>query len=186
MSCIIASNQPIYQALLEKAKSYPEDKVYQKKAYKNVAKNLLTFEKNLYSLYYLSTHRKFLVPGAGESILEFIREFIAKDRNPPSLISTKSMDDVRELAKTAQRCIIDKALWPFVYGTENPPKPEPKSEPEQKYTQNAMKDVNSVTLPGPPLTTTITYITIETTQSLDDIMKCIKAMNVSVTINPPK
>jgi hypothetical protein len=75
---------------------------------------------------------------------------------------------------------------PKVEASRQEPEQKPEPEQKQKYTQNAMKDVNSVTLSGPPLTTSITYITIETTQSLDDIMKCIKAMNESVTSNPPK
>jgi len=183
MSCIIASNQPIYEALLEKAKSYPEDKVYQKKAYENVAKNLLTFERNLHSLYtsnVIVCLKLFPVPGAGYSITKFIKEFIETSKATTSstlTYSTQAMDEARRLA--AQNA-------PKVEASRQEPEQKPEPEQKQKYTQNAMKDVNSVTLSGPPLTTSITYITIETTQSLDDIMKCIKAMNESVTSNPPK
>lgn len=166
MSCIIASNQPIYQALLEKAKSYPEDKVYQKKAYENAAKNLLTHQYNIYK------GDGQAIPGVGESITNFIKEFIKTEVFPSG--NEKSAKDAMEEARRL--------------AAQNAPKvePEQKPEPEQKYTQNAMKDVHSVTLPGPPLTTTITYITIETTHSIDDIMKCIRAINESVTSNPPK
>ncbi len=142
-TCIVPSNQPIYEALLEKAKSYPEDQVYQKKAYEKVANNLLTFEKNLHSLYtsdVIVCLELFPVPGAGYSITKFIKEFIETSK-PASNETTSNKVEVA---------------------------------------------VNRVTLPGPLLTTTTTYTTIDTTQSLDDILKSILGMNERVTSNPPK
>jgi len=258
MSCKVAANQPIYQALLEKAKSYPEDNMYQKKAYEKVANNLLTFEKNLYSLY---DSFDLYVPDAGQSITNFIKEFIKTEVFPPTTsstltYSTQAMEEARRLAaqnapkvevpeptcivpsnQPIYEALLEKAksypedqvyqkkayekvannlltcnrnlhnlytsdvivcleLFPvpgagysitkFIKEFIETSKPASKPASKPTTSNKAEVAINSVTLPGPPLTTTITYITIETTQSLDDIMKWIRAMNESVTSNPPK
>ena len=46
-TCVISQNQPIYQALLDKATTYPADKPYQAKAYRTAAESVLSYDKNL-------------------------------------------------------------------------------------------------------------------------------------------
>lgn len=76
MSCVIPKNQPIYQALLDKAASYPADKIYQVKAYKKAAESVLTYDKNIYDEF--ATYNSFLSPptNIGNKIEYFIYEFI--------------------------------------------------------------------------------------------------------------
>ena len=76
MSCSVPVNQPIYQALIDKAASYPADKSYQAKAYKKAAESVAAWNYNLYNDYIPS------VPGVGISIQKFIEEFIKA--NPES------------------------------------------------------------------------------------------------------
>jgi len=47
-TCAVPANQPIYQALLEKAASYPADKLYQAKAYRKAAQTVAAFNRDLY------------------------------------------------------------------------------------------------------------------------------------------
>ncbi len=49
-SCIVPANQPIYQALLEKAATYPPDKVYQANAYRKAAEKILNSNINIYDV----------------------------------------------------------------------------------------------------------------------------------------
>lgn len=132
MSCIVPANQPIYQALLEKANSYPEDKVYQKKAYENAAQNLLTCENNLYSLDFPIDFYNWLIPGAGQSITNFIKDFIKTEVFPSTTsstltYSTQAMDEARRLA------------------AQNAPKvevPQPEVGPENKpVATNPLQDI---------------------------------------------
>jgi hypothetical protein len=67
--CIISQNQPIYQALLDKAASYPADKFYQTKAYQKAAESVSKWNYNLYNDYIPS------IPGVGISIENFIYDF---------------------------------------------------------------------------------------------------------------
>lgn len=77
MSCIVSDNQPIYQALLDKAASYPADKVAQYKAdaYKSAAEAVLHLTNNLYDRIFIRPS-----PGIGFKTEQFIWEFI--DNNP--------------------------------------------------------------------------------------------------------
>lgn len=47
-TCAVPANQPIYQALLEKAASYSADKPYQAKAYRKAAQTVAAFNRDLY------------------------------------------------------------------------------------------------------------------------------------------
>ena len=118
MSCKIASNQPIYQALLEKANSYPEDKVYQKKAYENAAKNLLTHSYDIYQVldkgkWYQGDGQA--IPGVGTNILNFIKDFIKTEVFPSGneKYAQNAMEEARKLA------------------AQNAPKVEPQPEAKQ-------------------------------------------------------
>lgn len=75
-TCYESVNQPIYQALLDKAASYPPDKSYQAKAYKTAAESVRTWNYNLYQDLLLS------VPGVGYSIENFIKDFIHTNPQP--------------------------------------------------------------------------------------------------------
>ena len=72
MACCNPANQPIYQALIDKAASYPANKAYQAKAYRKVAENLLNYEHSIYENYY----RLWDIDGVGQSIEDFVRFFI--------------------------------------------------------------------------------------------------------------
>jgi hypothetical protein len=78
MSCTTPINQPIYQALIDKANSYPADKAYQAKAYKTAAESVRTWNYNLYNDYIPA------VPGVGASIQKFIEEFIQTNSSSDS------------------------------------------------------------------------------------------------------
>ncbi len=73
MSCVIPANQPIYQALLDKAASYPADKPDQIKAYKKAAESVLSYNRNFYDSSIIEP-----IPGIGKKIEEFIDDFVAK------------------------------------------------------------------------------------------------------------
>lgn len=74
-TCVIPANQLIYQALLDKAASYPVDKPYQAKAYKNAAESVLNYDKNIYIEYEPQ-------PNIGNKIEEFIYQFIHANSDP--------------------------------------------------------------------------------------------------------
>jgi hypothetical protein len=73
--CVVPANQPIYQALIDKAASYPAEKAYQAKAYKKVAENLLNFELSIYENYYNLMN----IDGVGQSIEDFVWFFIRNE-----------------------------------------------------------------------------------------------------------
>jgi hypothetical protein len=82
MSCSVPANQPIYQALIDKAASYTASatqKPYQAKAYKKAAESVATTDQNIY--------RKFPIgmPGIGDKIDDFIIEFIKANPEPTGL-----------------------------------------------------------------------------------------------------
>ncbi len=93
MTCIVPQNQPLYQALLDKAASYPPDKHYNAKAYKDAAEELLTFTHDVYE----DSHFMYLY-GIGDSIREFIRNFISNKKqstkkalsNPPKPVKNNT------------------------------------------------------------------------------------------------
>jgi hypothetical protein len=77
--CKVPANQPIYEALLAKAASYPADQPYQAKAYKKVAESVLTHTWDINEIARKGTwwqgegqH----VPGIGGSTLCFISDFV--------------------------------------------------------------------------------------------------------------
>lgn len=121
MSCSVPVNQPIYQALIDKAASYPADKSYQAKAYKKAAESVAAWNYNLYNDYIPS------VPGVGISIQKFIEEFIKA--NPESKPSSM-WEQLKEI------------VTPELYTNKNPrrsprivaksPAPKPAVKPVSK------------------------------------------------------
>ena len=95
-TCTISQNQPIYQALIAKAASYPTDKIYQSKAYKYAAESVRICNYTLYNDYMPS------VPGVGYKIAEFIDNFIRTEVFPTTTMkadpAAKAMDDARKIA----------------------------------------------------------------------------------------
>ena len=77
MTCRVPANQMIYQALLNKAASYPADKNYQAAAYRNAAESVAAWFYDLRKDYILA------VPNVGPSIAKFITDF----NNHPCSIS---------------------------------------------------------------------------------------------------
>lgn len=108
MSCTIPANQPIYQALIDKAASYPADKIYQAKAYKKAAESVLNYNKSFYNSI-IET-----IPGIGQNIEEFIDDFVAsnplKAPEPVLTGAAKAMDDARKAAAAAAPK--DVTAWP--------------------------------------------------------------------------
>ena len=74
-TCVVPQNQPIYQALIDKAASYPADKIYQSKAWKIAADSVAEADRNLYT-----EGRVYQLNGVGVRIEDFINKFI--DNHP--------------------------------------------------------------------------------------------------------
>jgi DNA polymerase/3'-5' exonuclease PolX len=81
MSCVIPQNQPIYQALLDKAASYPADKLYQAKAYKNAAESITSYTLNLFEISEIYPDK---IPGIARHIEGFIYDFIENNEKKMS------------------------------------------------------------------------------------------------------
>jgi hypothetical protein len=106
MSCSVPANQPIYQALIDKAASYTADKSYQIKAYKNAAKTVLSYGENLYDKLLRGGGFTYPFPsGIGISIENFIYDFIKA--NPESK-PTSIWEQLKEM------------VTPELYTTEKP------------------------------------------------------------------
>ena len=111
MSCSVPANQPIYQALLDKAASYPADKPYQAKAYKKAAESVLSYDVNIYSEYAKYKNLYSLPANIGEKIEDFIYEFIEANPAPAPLTgAARAMDDARKAAAAAAPK--DVTSWP--------------------------------------------------------------------------
>jgi hypothetical protein len=124
-TCVISQNQPIYQALLDKAATYPADKPYQAMAYRTAAESVLSYDKNLYEAYRGQLPCPSIY-GIGNKIEEFICEFV--ETNP---VVTSSGDEVRVLNADEFAAAIAASL-------ETPPNPV---EPAQKEMDEARERV---------------------------------------------
>jgi hypothetical protein len=91
MTCVIPNNQPIYNALLDKAASYPSDKAFQIAAYKKAAEGVRTWKYNLYGDDHYEDH--YDVPGVGSSIGVFIEDFIESNPALTSVPNATNTDD---------------------------------------------------------------------------------------------
>lgn len=98
MPCIIDENQPIYQALLDKANSYPSNRGVQAKAYQNAARSIMRYHANIYEEF--STYNGFDIRPdyIGPRIEEFIKNFI--ETNPASNEMDTKSDKVNPTAYT--------------------------------------------------------------------------------------
>lgn len=82
ISCTVPDNQSIYQALLDKAASYPADKTYQVNAYKKAAESVLIHTWNIYDVIRNNTWYQGYVPNVGCGIKNFIQDFIKANPEP--------------------------------------------------------------------------------------------------------
>ena len=137
-TCTVPANQSIYQALLDKAASYPADKPYQAKAYKKAAETVLTYEVNIYSEYAKYNSLYSLPANIGEKIEDFIYEFIKAGAAGKLTGAVKAMDDARKAAAAAAPK--DVTVWPNddaersafqarVAASNAPEVPKPVAEP---------------------------------------------------------
>ncbi len=109
MSCVISANQAIYQALIDKAASYPADKPYQANAYKNAAASILNYNTNIYAeqendSYFIPIFMD--IPGIGSKITNFINNFVKN--NPQSStsvtpVSSYPTNDLRRSSRVANK-----------------------------------------------------------------------------------
>jgi hypothetical protein len=106
--CSVAANQPIYQALLDKAASYPADKPYQAAAYKKAAQIVATYPSNIYSEFAKYCAFEELPAGIGYRIGQFINEFI--EANPKPAVPSNPMDAARVFAAASAPKMT--TVWP--------------------------------------------------------------------------
>lgn len=97
-TCTISQNQPIYQALIAKAASYPTDKTYRIAAYNCAAKSVLTWNYNLYTEFLPA------VPSFGPSITSFVQEFIKM--NP----TTNTVSNAGSAVNTVRKAILEAPI----------------------------------------------------------------------------
>ena len=112
-TCSVPQNQPIYQALLDKAASYPADKPYQAKAYKKAAESVAASTCNLYNS---NESYPEMLPGIGLHIEPFIYNIINNSPKPSAPITpanwgTQSTETARKLA--AKNAPNDVGVWPI-------------------------------------------------------------------------
>jgi DNA polymerase/3'-5' exonuclease PolX len=91
MSCSIPANQPIYQALLNKAASYPADQ-WRASAYRGAAETVRKYNANIYDEFAEYNGFAGYKPMAiGKSTEQFIREFINSQKSvPPTPVEVSS------------------------------------------------------------------------------------------------
>ena len=99
MNCSVPANQPIYQALLDKAASYHTDNLYNAKAYNKAAQSVLTHTWNIYDIAKNNSwHQGQGQYIAGEGIRTFIKDFIRTEVFPPEKYSEKAAEAARKIA----------------------------------------------------------------------------------------
>lgn len=103
MPCIVPANQPIYEALITKAKSYPADKVYQSKAYMTCADKIANMTKSIYDDLILGSWYSGGL--CGIRVEAFINEFIKANPPAPAPYTEDAMNEARRIA--AQNAPVD-------------------------------------------------------------------------------
>ncbi len=98
MNCIIDKNQPIYQALLDKANSYPSNRSVQAKTYQNAARSIARYHTNIYKEFSIYDGFDIRPDYVGPRIEEFIKDFI-KTNSTSNEMGTKA-DKVNPTAYT--------------------------------------------------------------------------------------
>ena len=132
-TCVNPANQPIYQALLDKAATYPADKIYNIKAYQNAAQYIFTTDKDMSDGIYET------IPGIGIKIEEFINTFVDNIH-------------IQKPSKPVEEIPTQKPLWSTIdytpYGPANPRrsqrligKPTPKYFNELDETIEIIQDI---------------------------------------------
>jgi uncharacterized protein YnzC (UPF0291/DUF896 family) len=96
-TCVIPQNQPIYQALLDKAASYSADKPYQTKAYQKAAESIAALNRSIYDDLILEKWESW-IPGIGPSIEKFVNDFIAANPQPPQYNAEEAMNEACKIA----------------------------------------------------------------------------------------
>lgn len=91
-TCAISANQPIYQALLDKAASYPADKTFQVTAYQKAADNVSKFTESIYDNLSHSLSKL----AVGSRIRDFIIEFITTHPQPKPTTTDDDTKDVTD------------------------------------------------------------------------------------------
>jgi hypothetical protein len=93
-SCVVSENQPIYQALIDKSKTYINQHTYKEKAYRRAADIIRTYNSNIYAEctkvcdnYYVWAK---LVYGITPKMHKFINSFILENPNS-TLTSTTNI-----------------------------------------------------------------------------------------------
>jgi hypothetical protein len=76
MSCVVPANQPIYEALIKKANSYPSTELYKAKAYTKAATCIAAHTKSIYDELVNDWWYSDGLSGIGWGITMFINEFI--------------------------------------------------------------------------------------------------------------
>ncbi len=112
--CAVPANEPIYQALLDKAATYPAEKVYQARAYRAAAEKLRTHATDLFSIkdrtYELMDH---LDQYWGPHVSEFIEKFIvaAKPSRPKCLWAPANEPIYKALLEKAAEATAAGLSW---------------------------------------------------------------------------
>jgi hypothetical protein len=106
-SCVVPANQPIYEALIKKANSYPSTEPYKAKAYTKAATSIAAHTNNIYDELVNDWWYSDGLSGIGWGITMFINEFIKT--NPRTNLTL--IDHYNQL-------ILDSK--PVQYITENP------------------------------------------------------------------
>ncbi len=79
-TCVVPVNWFIYEALMEKAASYPADQPFKARAYRRVAESVLACTENLYQKFRTSPWYVGL-PHSGLSTLDFIEDYIERTKD---------------------------------------------------------------------------------------------------------
>ena len=110
-TCVNPTNQPIYNALMTEADSYPADKPYQARAYRRAAEGVRTWNYDLYKDY------DYAVPGVGKRIGEFIEDFIKMFPNTESYLALSNTESTTPTSMWEQ---LKEMIMPDLYTTEKP------------------------------------------------------------------
>ncbi len=136
-TCTLPINQAIYQALLDKAASYPDQNSYQVKAYKKAADSVAEYDADIpneFATFAGGYTVPTFVPYIGEKISEFISNFLEEQQNVPTAAVTteapvttpapteETNEPLISVKKTALDYYNQMQEWnkPVVYTAENP------------------------------------------------------------------
>lgn len=110
---LVPENQPIYDALLEKAASYPLSEPYKARAYRDAASSVAIWGHNIYTDFMIHNNC-YEIPGVGVRIEEFIYNFIKNTTKPKPDSSDKPVSPKK---KSMKRCYEDEDFdeddWPL-------------------------------------------------------------------------